>query len=259
MGRFLYYFPGVCGMNPRMLGKFGCLDRFTASGGKLIAHGVTAVNDGPAAMGCIVAAGAEPPRAVSGWQRSEVSGQRSEISGQDLRTPTSDFWVALEDPAQPPGPDDLERDVGLAGYRQVLGDGNAWRVPLVHRWDAASERHVPAVPSSLQICGGKIGRRIRPEYAAVDAIAARTFEAFYLGKSFPAEALFADAAALLAVNYRLGMPEINLLGLIQDETALIHLLAASIDCPALERAAAEADCQGLYYSEHEAAVAEGAD
>ena len=241
MRRFLYYFPGVSGMNPRMLARFGCLDRFTASGGKLIAHGVTAVNDGPAGLGCIVAAGAEPPRAVSGWQRS------------------CDFWVALEDLFQPPGPDDLERDVGLAGYRQVLGDGNAWRVPLVHRWDAASERHVPAVPSSLQISAGKIGRRIRPEYAAVDAIALRTFEAFYAKKSFPAEELFADAAALLAVNYRIGIAEINLLGLIQDETALTHLLAASIDSPALERAAAEADCQGLYYSEHEAAVAEGAD
>lgn len=225
--RFLYYFPNLPGMNPGMLRDRGLLDRFTAPGGGLISHGVTGAV-GELAGGCIVAAGIEPPAVPAQWDRGES------------------FWVAIED--LPPRPQDLEREVGLSGYELVLGDGNTWRVPLIHRWNEDRSEHEPNLPTSMGMIGGKVRTRIRPEYQAIDVIASRLFTSFVAEETASLEQAMADAVALLAVNYRIGIEEASLLGLFTGEL-LVDVLATAIDLPKLRESARRDAVRGLTFVE----------
>lgn len=225
MRRFLYFLP-TPGANPQMLAARGLLDRFTV-GGRLIEHSVTPATE-CMGSGCIVAAGTNPPTTAQRW----VEGEK--------------FHVGVEDLA--PRPEDLERPVGIDGYGVLLADGNIWRVPLVHKWDAAELRHVPGVPSAMTLIGGRVQYQIRAEYQVVDAIASRLFAAFIEEKTVPMAQLMQDAAALLAVNYRLGVEECGLLGLF-DSTNILEVIQAAIDIKALQEQARGLSMEGLVFAE----------
>jgi hypothetical protein len=138
----------------------------------------------------------------------------------------------------PPAPADLERDTGLAGYPITLGDGNSWRVPLLRRWDNHSLTHVCALPQSIQRrpMGGKgsFVPTVRPEFAELHAIADSIFERFLANATISTDELFTRVAELLAVNYRVGPEEVELLGLLTPESAL-GCLQLAIDAPGMRR------------------------
>lgn len=226
MRRFLYYFPGVPGVNPRMLADRGALDRFTAAGGGLIEHGITAAPEGMG-HGCIVAAGTQPPSVARRWLEGEK------------------FHVGIED--LPPRPQDLEREIGLKGYPVKMLDGNDWRVPLIQRWDAEKNQMEPNVPQAMSLAGGRVEFKVRDEYAAIHAIASKLFGYFFDGRTVPMEELVVDAAKILSVNYRIGVEEASLLGLF-DQTSLVAIVEAATDIDSLKRQANDMRLGGLQYN-----------
>lgn len=219
MKRFLYFFPGKSSIDPRGLDRAGCLSRFTRHNSELIEYGVTGINEGPAGSGCIVAAGARPPR----YDRTE----QQWVEGKS-------FWVGIED--FPPLPDDLARDIYVDGYQITLADGCVWRVPLVREWDGTRLEHrtrLPRVLKPVLIDGDwKYPAKVAPEYAKLDELASRIFGQFVSQQAVPIAELYANAIALLAANYRIGIEESSLLGLLDQETAL-RVCALAVDQPRL--------------------------
>jgi hypothetical protein len=234
MRRFLYYIPSVPGVNPHMLAELGLLPRFIGASGGLIEHVVAGVPDGPAGTGCIVASGGAPIMASE--KRVWVQGER--------------FWTCIEDLA--PGPADLVRELGISGYEVTLLDGNAWRVPLVMRWETERLAHVPNLPKSMApvLRDGRYvyESKVRAEFAAVLALAERTFAAFVQELSLPAGSVFADAVELLAVNYRIGVEEAGLIGILDGEASK-RVLELAIDLPRLQAQAAAMSVDGIEAAE----------
>jgi len=237
MRRFLYFLPGVPGANKQMLQDRGLLNRFTTHGGTLIEHAVTQVLSGPdGGGGCIVAAGGYPPVCEPGkqlWMQGEK------------------FWAGVETLA--PGPDDLIRDIVMAGYEIVLGDNNLWRVPLIRRWDVDQGGHVSALPKSVRNVVGADGSNmgalaINPNYVHLDKIADRVWLNFIENRTVPMGEALAICAALLGVGYRLGAEEIGLLGLV-DEELMVKLAGLCLDAPVIEAQVAKRSYEGLQASD----------
>lgn len=236
MPRFLYYLP-LPGVNRQLLTERGLLDRFQGEGGRMLEYVVASCNHGPdGKMGCVFGLGASHPAYDSKAQRwAQGPG----------------FWVGVED--APPMPEDLVREVGIEGPEIRLADGNAWRVPRIHRWDVDLSQHVPNLPKAIVPVPSAPGEyrcetRVKAEYAKVDEIARRTFAGFVEERSVTIESMFADAVAILAVNYRLGMEEAGLLGLLDTETAQT-ILEAAIDLPTMQACAHAKSQEGLEYSD----------
>lgn len=230
MRRFLYFLPGVPGCNAGMLRDRGLLDRFEAPGGKLISHCITPIDDGPVGLGCIVAAGDQPPD------------RNPEMKWVDC----DKFWIAIE--GMPPCPGDLEREVGISGHEITLADGCVWRVPLIRRWDAEKFEHVPAVPTSLApvMKNGKrrYVQKVPARFEAIDALADQIFADFVAEKGSTIDAVCDDAVKFLAVNYRMGPEEAGILELLDAECAL-RILQLAIDQPTFSAQAADLAMTGL--------------
>jgi len=230
MKRFLYYLPGAPGANTRILEDRGILGRFLAYGGRVLEHGITGIKEGPdGGSGCIVATGSNPPGDLvqQDWHRGEK------------------VWVGFEDLAARPGPEDLVREVTLFGYDLVLADGQTWNIPLLWRWDEDHLEHVPHLPRTLSTeGGGRPAALIRSEFRPLDALAKRTWQAFAREERIPVDRLFADAVEALAANYRIGLPEASLLGLL-DEVLARKILGLAIDLPRIEAQAAAMAIEGL--------------
>lgn len=230
--RFLYFLPGLGGINPKMLSDRGLVSRFPAE------YGVTGSIDGPFADGeicrggCLVAASNRPARYEPDRQ-------------QWMRLANGAAWVGIEDTELPPGPADLERAVGVAGYSLTLADGNDWRIPLIRRWDPNTLAHVATLPSAIagELVNGKhkFVSAVKPQYAALDAKAESIYAGFLDKHTISIDQLMHDASELLALNYRVGVEEVALLGLLTEPLAL-KLLGLAIDTPGL-RACGEAIAQ----------------
>jgi hypothetical protein len=237
MRRFLYFIPEVGAADTRTLARCGLLSRFTSHGGILIEHGVTPLANGPAGSGVIVSAGAQPPDYAPQRQRWMIGKQ---------------FWVGLETPDMPPRPADLEREIGISGVELTLNDSQAWRIPVVRRWNREALQHVPNLPTSLtpELVDGKYTykRQVSPEYQPIDALAERLWAGFHSNKTLTINQAFADASTLLAVNYRLGEEEAGMLGLLDGDTALAIFMAA-LDLGAIKTQAIEFGDQGLHASD----------
>ena len=241
MRRFLYFIPGHSGASAKTLKLFDLLDRFSAGqsvGGTLIEHCVTAVTDFPKAPGhgCIVCAGSQPPAL------SDVEGPRWADAGK--------FFVAVED--LPPRPQDLERELGIAGPEIVLADGQSWRVPLVRRWDPARLEHASSLPRMLKPTFGE-GRtsfapQVKPEFAAIDALADRIFKTFCEGGTIPVDSACDDVLALLRLNYRISAAEAGLIGLLNEEICG-QVLAAAIDLASVQAQAVQWCSEGVHAAE----------
>lgn len=219
MRRFLYYFPKLPGMNPRLMADLGVLDRFTFHGGELREWSVTQVDAGPAGSGCVVAVGAAPPEFVPGKQQW-IEGEK--------------FWVGIETLA--PRPEDLVREVAISGYESTMADGSIWRIPMIHRWDAKTMSHVANLPKVMRrvMTDGKPAVQfvIRPEFEKADGIARRAFKGFVESAVVSIDNLMANATELLAVNYRVGLEEVGLLGIL-DQACAMRILALAIDVPSI--------------------------
>lgn len=192
-----------------MLAAAGLLDRFTSPGGAMLEHDCTAVSDGPGGSGCIVSPGNEPPGRVH-WEEGRG------------------YWVGVED--LPVRPQDLQRQVMIDGDGLLLADGCEWRVPRIRRWDRSTLAFVPAVPTSLGVSRGVCQRRVQPAYQAISQAAERIFQTIFDAASTGGDAhlagAFADAVAFLNVNYRIGLEEASIIGLLDDHTIQCVLLSA---------------------------------
>ena len=221
--RFLYYIPRVAGCNGRKLSDVGLRDRFVNAGGDgFIEHGITPTIEGPEGSGVLVAIGTQP---------AEYAPSRQQwLQGKA-------FWVGLEN-GFPPSPMDLVRESGFSGYEVRLLDGNNWTVPLLRRWNQDRCEHVSALPKCIRPIEGRMREAVVPRYIQYDSMAERIWNSFVNEDSFTLEQLFANSAELLSANYRIGVEEIGMQGLIDSALAL-EVQGLAIDVNQL-RAHAEA-------------------
>jgi len=148
------------------------------------------------------------------------------------------FWLGFET-ANPPRPADLVRAEPLPGHLVAMGDGNLWRVPaerfLPNRLELDEDGHVQRVPLPRFAALKQQTRLLWDDYLQVITAAepAQPDQPKSAGKlRLSDEEQFRLAVHYLGVNYRLAVPECNLLGLL-SETCLVRGLEAILDVPAL--------------------------
>ncbi len=150
------------------------------------------------------------------------------------------FWLGFET-ASPPRPADLVRQEPLPGHPVTLGDGQLWRVPaerfLPNRLELDEDGHVQRVPLPQFAALKQQTRLLWDDYLQVISAAGTPAD----GPPAEKKALrltdaeqFRLAAHYLGVNYRLAVPECNLLGLL-SEACLVRVLEAILDVPALAK------------------------
>ena len=230
--RFLYYLPGVPGVSEQSLANLGLRSRFAScEHAGLIEHSVSQVEDGPKGRGCIVARGhpAEysPERQI--WTEGEV------------------FWVGYEK-GMAPGPEDLAREVGHAGYPIILADEREWRAPRLWSWDRAQCCHTPNLPRAFAKKNGRMVLIVRPEFKQYDDLAGWVWDAYLAETTLPLDRLVENCATLLGMNYRLGVEEILALGLL-DESHALNMCLLCIDYPEIQEHRKELAGQGLHVDE----------
>jgi hypothetical protein len=167
--------------------------------------------------------------------------------------PGTAAWVGLNTDARP-GPADLARAGLLAGHPVRLGDGRVWQAPTARGYEERG--------GELALCGklpwrtrvddaGKWVSELAERYRPLWDTACAFWDAFTAEQIAPAAdaeedgrrrfefAESNDAALLaLAVNYRLGKAEVDLLGLFNQQTVTAVLLAL-VDWPTLRAFAAK--------------------
>jgi hypothetical protein len=160
------------------------------------------------------------------------------------KIPGSPAWVGMFTGRQPV-PEDLARSKQLPGHWVTLLDGQAWHCPAAKRWieQEGELRWLCPLPQRARL--GEDGRwqsgDVIPQYAAVWGLA-RRWEAMRVSapiettdgqnarQVFAFDDLLTGAVQALAVNYAIGPAEVDLLGLLSDETA-VKILDALSDIP----------------------------
>ncbi len=149
-------------------------------------------------------------------------------------------WVGLVGDERP-GPTQLGRPRQVQGHWVRLADGNDWLVPVARRvtgdlnFPAALHRDEKGVWSAGEVL---------PAYRDLWDTACRIWDALFAeitkGRDLTIDVTVeADAAVeALAVNYRVGPTEVELLGLLTT-TDVAEVLKALIDWPRVEQALAE--------------------
>lgn len=237
MNRFLYYIPGAPGTNAESLKAIGLASRFVYPGGA-VRFSVAGWDAGPHNSGCCVHAG-----------KDIVTYDPDAQLWQDCGA----FWIGVDRQLRP-GPRDLEREVGYSGYAIALLDGAEWRVPLVRRWNVAKMEMECALPKVMRPYreNGRFGIRagVSAQHEEIDRLGEQIFSAFCAQAQWQSETLFAAAAMLLAENYRVGVEEVGLLGLL-DEALARRVIGLAIDEPALSAAASDLGRDGVVFAEGE--------
>ena len=140
----------------------------------------------------------------------------------------------------------------ISGHKITLGDGNTWLCPMLWRWDMARREHVPNLPSKMaavMVDGVMRGRmQTDPTYAPLDALAEKLFQGFVTETRLSLDDALIICADLIGANYRVGVPELSLLGLLDEELAAV-VLGLAIDVPTMNLQSAELASQGLLPSE----------
>jgi hypothetical protein len=115
-----------------------------------------------------------------------------------------DLWVGVDIGAAP-GPDDLVRPI-QGGELLPLGDGSLWLIPHVFLFNDERRAFVSSLPETLAT-----EKRTR-----LETVCAKVFQAMTSEEEIGLEFLRGGVAELLAVNYRIGRPEMDQLGLLED-------------------------------------------
>jgi hypothetical protein len=235
MRRFLYFIPNAKpeDVKKAALIAVGLLDRFAGGADPLLSFVRVLVDVGPGGTpGTILAAGHE----MCGYCPDD---QQWADAGK--------FWLAIDGPLSP-GPAHLARTVAIAGDHVTLQDRQQWLVPLIRRWDESRTDFVSNLPTTMARVAENGAYRfvpqVHPAYRSIDAIAGRTLDAYASKKVLTAEDLFNDATELLSLNYRIGVDEACLLGLMDLDLAAT-VLRVSVDIPRFEAFEAAAEVNGL--------------
>lgn len=168
----------------------------------------------------------------------------------------NDVWLGI-DTLAPVKPEDVERRNQYKGHWVELADGNEWLIPVIRRpaWgqktiktDDGEEQLVDGflegVPRLSQImtmdpATRKVTRSIRPVDQRIWDWSATFYGVVYddghnKKRTMPTDDdSFAFAATLLAMNYRVGLAEINAWQLF-EERCLIKVIQAAMDLPWIE-------------------------
>jgi hypothetical protein len=146
---------------------------------------------------------------------------------------TGGYWVGMWKD-EPPTPADLERKKIIPGKAVELADGNYWQVPIARSWsandDAAVKERFLYYDCQLEtqaIFDGEAGFIDGPVvagYAELWAIAEALYQCRFGDPTDEQSALLQIATPLLAVrilstNYRLGVCEASLLGIVTTHFA----------------------------------------
>ena len=151
------------------------------------------------------------------------------------------FWAGFYTDDRPT-PADLQRPSLIGGYRVRLEDGNEWLVPIARQFPEGSQ-----LPRTLLLGpDGKLVAEIRAEYIALWKSACRVWQSIAGQQPTAKNEIHTDleeatcwriAIEALAVNYRLGVTEANLLRLIGSQT-LPQIMMLLIDWPTYQAATA---------------------
>lgn len=228
---FLYYLPGVSAAGPDMLRRAGLADRFEPARPP---QQVATVRGPDGAAGCVL---------------GHMDKDREERFGYlpDLQTwaqaPGGAYWVGMDREAVPTAADLRRREL-IDGYVQelesVAGEPGQWVVPLARVFPTGS-----LLPQSLALgADGTVIRRILPRFAAACRLADRIWDQVRAkaGLLQPGETVepmsdreeFEAAATILGLNYRVGVPELGLLGALTTAN-LSAVLKAFVDWPQFVR------------------------
>jgi len=132
------------------------------------------------------------------------------------------YWIGF-DPQSPPKPTDLQRKKRINGRDIILGDGNAWHVPIAR-----------LAPQALVIAtDGQWASEAKPEYQGLVDLSAKVLAGISpTEKQVEDDSItfsIANAADLaveaLAWNYRIGKYEVGALRLLDTENPLQIMLA----------------------------------
>jgi hypothetical protein len=121
-------------------------------------------------------------------------------------------------------------------------------VPLIKRWDGQYN-----LPQSLAVRteNGKrlTAWRVKPQFDSIAQLSERIAADFLektqgVNKSFPLDQVMSDCAALLAVNYRVGIDEAGALALLDVESCL-QIMRVATDQYELYRRKQSAETNGV--------------
>jgi len=136
------------------------------------------------------------------------------------------LWIGL-DRDLPPAPADLERRRVLPGYEVTLA-GQSWTVPVIRDPQGGT-----GLPRDWTVAGDQVLETVKPGYRAAWEHAAETVALYFdpaAAAALPRLRAVELCIEALGVNYRVGVHEQNLLGLVDSENWL-SVLAAAADVP----------------------------
>lgn len=205
MNAFLYFVPGVNAVSAADLATLGLGYAFLGT------VNIRAVMEGPGKRSGVVVS------PVADEVRFDAAAQTW------IPAPDKTYWVGMVNGAAP-SPRELERPEAVIDWRVTLPGGSVWSVPTVLGADGES-----GLPKFRRYDeeSGKIVRRVRQEYQPLLLAADEALESIRKRQPLGEEkelALFAD---ILAVNYRVALPELMLLELTSD-TAMLSVFSAAL-------------------------------
>ena len=235
MGVFLYYLPGVthaeCTLerlrnSPLAIPLRDCLETSLTFQQRLQLRGVHA--HGPDGLSGVIVAPVPP---VESAQPIGMYGDRQ----------TWDQWGGVwigRDRSDPPRAIDLARPRVFPGYETPLGD-DVWTVPIVRR----PLSNACLLPSVLaQTPDGQFAMRCRQEWTSAWEMSGEIWDQMANpGRKFRLSRALELCAAMLSINYRVGVPELSILETI-DSDNFERVYEAVIDAPLIR---AELDETGV--------------
>lgn len=245
MAAFLYYLPGLNGVDLDGLAAHGLAYAFEAGMAPSVRH----VERGPDPQRGIVIADARHAARVGYFGEAEQHWRR--VPGSSVNG--SAAWVGMERAGPAPGPAELQRSRQISGHAVEMGDGRHWLCPVARGLAALDDggdglSAYCALPTRID-CDesgswiyGAVDERFdglwKIACAYFDSIARASAEAgaggtVLGGLSFDFAGRNDAAAAALGANYRIGRAEIGLLGLFNDRSVQ-QVLGALIDWPTFE-------------------------
>ena len=242
MAGFFYMVPDL-GPHLVLLPKYG-LDKRLSTTGEIVQRQCLISIKGDALAMPGAAGGEEHECTVyaQGMGQERVGFYPEDQEWRQVESETPHFWLGWCKGAKP-GPTDLARTESIMGYFVKLRDGAEWLVPVARSFMPGT-----CLPELLLMGpGGKVVSHVTDAYRGLfdraGAIAEQVYKvnedgAMQLSAEVSREEKFALAVDALAVNYRIGIAEVNALELF-DTQCMWNVILALIDFPTLKRIVAE--------------------